>query len=136
MQAPPLAPPPAAAGGVGGGAAAAQRRTVVCGSCGAHSAELEVAMRPSGWMAPAFLVDDVTLQASAVPWAVFRGDPEPSDIRQGGVGNCWLVCALSVLYPLHIRRFRHPSGGACKLRHHGGNGDTRGLISEKTLYPI
>ncbi|KAH8053264.1 calcium-dependent cysteine-type endopeptidase [Aureococcus anophagefferens] len=34
---------------------------------------------------------------SDVPWAVFRGDPRADDIRQGGVGNCWLVCALSVL---------------------------------------
>jgi hypothetical protein len=80
-------------GGSGGGGSnvAAQQRTLACQSCGAHSAELEVAMRPSHWMHPSFLVDDVTMQTSTVPWVVFRGQPEPEDIRQGGVGNCWLV---------------------------------------------
>jgi len=84
-------------GGSGGGDGgtstnvAAQQRTLACQSCGAHSAELEVAMRPSHWMHPSFLVDDVTMQTSTVPWVVFRGQPEPEDIRQGGVGNCWLV---------------------------------------------
>ena len=41
-----------------------------------------------------------TLDASLttqVPWVVFRGDPRPDDIFQGGVGNCWLVCAMSCL---------------------------------------
>lgn len=81
-------------------------RTLSCSSCGTASPEIEVAMRPSGWMKPAFLRDDISLQASTVPWVVFREDPRPDDIRQGGVGNCWFVCALSVIAekPAHIRR--------------------------------
>ena len=81
-------------------------RTIACGSCGAVSSELEVAMRPSGWMRPAFLRDDLTMMASTTPWVVFREQPRPDDIRQGGVGNCWFVCALSVLAqrPELIRR--------------------------------
>ena len=72
-------------------------RTIACATCGAVSSELEVAMRPSGWMRPAFLRDDLTMMASTTPWVVFREQPRPDDIRQGGVGNCWFVCALSIL---------------------------------------
>ena len=72
-------------------------RTVRCVACGTPSALIEVALRPSGWQRPAALRDDLTMQFSTVPWEVFRGEPRPDDIRQGGVGNCWLVCALSVL---------------------------------------
>ena len=72
-------------------------RTLGCAACGAQSALVEVALRPKGWLRPADLRDDITMQTSTVPWAVFRGEPRADDIRQGGVGNCWLVCALSVL---------------------------------------
>ena len=70
---------------------------VKCGTCGRQHPLLEVALRPCDWLRPPDLRDDVTMLTSDVPWAVFRGDPRADDIRQGGVGNCWLVCALSVL---------------------------------------
>ena len=54
-------------------------------------------MRPSAWLRPGDLRDDVTGLTSDVPWEVFRGEPRADDIRQGGVGNCWYVCALSIL---------------------------------------
>ena len=67
-------------------------------------------MRPTSWRRPLNgelgIRDDVTLQFSTVPWVVFRGDPRPDDIRQGGVGNCWFVCALSCLaeYPHALKQ--------------------------------
>jgi calpain-15 len=49
----------------------------------------------------------VDLQSrAAVPWVVFRGEPQPEDVKQGSIGNCWLMCAMSVLsaQPQHIRK--------------------------------
>ena len=54
-------------------------------------------MRPSDWLKPTDIRDDITHLPSNVPWEVFRGEPRADDIRQGGVGNCWFVCALSIL---------------------------------------
>ncbi|KAH8049436.1 calcium-dependent cysteine-type endopeptidase [Aureococcus anophagefferens] len=69
---------------------------VKCGTCGRQHPLLEVALRPCDWLRPPDLRDDVTMltsgRAVGVSWR-----PAPDDIRQGGVGNCWLVCALSVL---------------------------------------
>ena len=70
---------------------------VRCAACGREHPVLEVAMRPSAWLRPGDLRDDVTGLTSDVPWEVFRGEPRADDIRQGGVGNCWYVCALSIL---------------------------------------
>jgi len=72
-------------------------RYVACGTCGQEHPLQEVAMRPTDWVRPNGLRDDLTLQTSKVPWQIFRGEPRADDIRQGGVGNCWFVCALSVL---------------------------------------
>lgn len=72
-------------------------REIQCASCGHKQPLLEVGLRPSGWLRPADIRDDRTMQKSTVPWSVFRGDPRPDDSVQGAVGNCWFVCALSVL---------------------------------------
>ncbi|KAH8051317.1 calcium-dependent cysteine-type endopeptidase [Aureococcus anophagefferens] len=69
---------------------------VKCGTCGRQHPLLEVALRPCDWLRPPDLRDDVTMLTPDVPWAVFAAT-SADDIRQGGVGNCWLVCALSVL---------------------------------------
>ena len=101
---------------------APRSRLITCTSCGTASSEIEVAMRPSAWMKPAFLRDDLTMMASTTPWVVFREEPRPDDIRQGGVGNCWFVCALSVLArrPEHIRRImlsdEYNPAGAYRVR--------------------
>lgn len=80
--------------------------TIQCSSCGTAHTRLETALRPSGWRRPHELRDDVTFQYSDVPWVVFRDEPRPEDIRQGTVGNCWLVCALSCLAeePANLQR--------------------------------
>lgn len=82
-----------------------------CARCGLQQPALEVALRPRGWLRPNDIRDDLTMQTSTVPWVIFRGEPRPDDVRQGGLGNCWLVCALSVLAdvsPESLRRcFQH-----------------------------
>ena len=72
-------------------------KLIQCAHCRVECNVLEVALRPSGWGRPNELRDDVTLQFSTVPWAVIRDVARPDDIRQGHVGNCWLVCAMSAL---------------------------------------
>jgi len=81
-------------------------RLIRCGHCGVECNELEVALRPTDWFRPAELRDDVTMQFSTVPWVVIRDEPRPDDIRQGHVGNCWLVCAMSALAedPANVRK--------------------------------
>ena len=75
----------------------AAQQMVRCPKCQSESHALEVALRPTDWMRPRELRDDTTLQFSNVPWMVFRSEPRPDDIRQGHVGNCWFVCAMSAL---------------------------------------
>ena len=70
---------------------------ISCAKCSAQHALLETAMRPTDWQRPTMIRDDVTMQYSTVPWEVFRDEPRADDVRQGIVGNCWLVCALSCL---------------------------------------
>lgn len=50
------------------------------------------------WLRPA----EVARSGSAFdvynqPWCVFRGDPQPGDVRQGALGDCWLLSAIAVL---------------------------------------
>lgn len=59
-----------------------QEAQIVCRHCAAPHHLLETAMRPCGWLRPAQLRDDITLQYSTVPWVVVRDVPRPDDIRQ------------------------------------------------------
>ena len=104
-----------------------QAQTITCTHCGTQSSMVEVATRPTGWERPSRVRDDVTLQFDSVPWVVFRGEPRPDDVRQGGVGNCWLVCAMSCLAetPARLRRclvtqeFTHAGVYQVRLCHGG-----------------
>jgi len=46
------------------------------------------------------------------PWCVFRGQPQPDDAKQGSLGDCWLLSAISVLAdrPELLRKL-FPGGG-------------------------
>ncbi|KAF4707309.1 hypothetical protein FOZ63_024754, partial [Perkinsus olseni] len=52
---------------------------------------------PTQWLRPVDIRDDVTMEIGGTPWEVIRGEPSPDDIRQGALGNCWFVGALSLL---------------------------------------
>ena len=108
----------------------AASQMITCAHCASESSKLETALRPTGWSRPGDLPgirDDVTLQHSSVPWVVIRDEPRPDDIRQGHVGNCWFVCAMSALAeePANIRRIllttEHTHAGVyqVKLCHNG-----------------
>ena len=54
--------------------------------------------KPSLWLRPADVRDDVTTQyGSGAPWKLIRDSVRADDVRQGAVGNCWFVGALSIL---------------------------------------
>ncbi|KAJ8601962.1 hypothetical protein CTAYLR_004457 [Chrysophaeum taylorii] len=83
-----------------------QLSEIACGTCGRRQPLLEVGLRPSRWLRPVDIRDDLTMQTSTVPWTLFRDEPRPDDLRQGGLGNCWFVCALSVLAEVSPERLR------------------------------
>ena len=54
--------------------------------------------KPSQWLRPSGIRDDITAQYGAgAPWKLIRDRVLPEDVRQGAVGNCWFVGALSIM---------------------------------------
>ena len=54
--------------------------------------------QPVVWLRPANIRDDITAQYGAgSPWKLIRDSVRSDDVRQGAVGNCWFLGALSIL---------------------------------------
>lgn len=54
--------------------------------------------KPAMWLRPSDIRDEVTATyGSGAPWKLFRDDPRPDDVKQGAVGNCWFLGALSIM---------------------------------------
>ncbi|CAK8686231.1 unnamed protein product [Clavelina lepadiformis] len=45
------------------------------------------------WLRPS----EIKADEHSSPWKVFQDNPQPSDIKQGILGNCWFLSGLSVL---------------------------------------
>eukprot|EP00929_Paragymnodinium_shiwhaense_P087171 TRINITY_DN47452_c0_g1_i1.p1 TRINITY_DN47452_c0_g1~~TRINITY_DN47452_c0_g1_i1.p1 ORF type:complete len:611 (+),score=95.94 TRINITY_DN47452_c0_g1_i1:830-2662(+) len=59
-----------------------------------------------------YMRDAISQTTIGQPWKLFRGDPQPEDVIQGGLGNCWFAGALSVVarMPGFVKRlFKTPS---------------------------
>ncbi|KAF4736506.1 hypothetical protein FOZ62_024721, partial [Perkinsus olseni] len=72
-------------------------KKLVCSRCKAEAGFVVLQARPTQWLRPVDIRDDVTMEIGGTPWEVIRGEPSPDDIRQGALGNCWFVGALSLL---------------------------------------
>ena len=69
-----------------------------CGYCKGQFPLGLLESKPSQWLRPTGVRDDVTIQYGAgAPWQLIRDFVRPDDVRQGAVGNCWFVGALSIL---------------------------------------
>lgn len=73
------------------------RAPLVCASCKSPAPRIAVQARPMQWLRPRDIRDDVTMQIGGAAWTVFREEPRSDDVRQGALGNCWFVGALSVV---------------------------------------
>jgi len=72
------------------------RAPMVCKGCNKPATRINAESRPTQWLRPRDIRDDVTLQIGGTPWVIFREEPRSDDVRQGALGNCWFVGALSV----------------------------------------
>jgi calpain-15 len=80
----------------GGGPGAKQQ--LVCKFCGGKFPLGVIDSRPTQWLRPESIRDDVTAQYGAgAPWKLIRDSVRPDDVRQGAVGNCWFVGAVTIL---------------------------------------
>jgi calpain-15 len=80
------------------GAGVGQEEPLVCKFCQGQFPLGLIDSRPSQWLRPPNIRDDVTVQYGAgAPWKLIRDSVRPDDVRQGAVGNCWFVGALTIL---------------------------------------
>ena len=80
----------------GGGLEAKQQ--LVCKFCQGKFPMGVIDSRPTQWLRPDSIRDDVTVQyGSGAPWKLIRDTVRPDDVRQGAVGNCWFVGAVTIL---------------------------------------
>lgn len=102
---------------------AALRKPLSCKACHEEAPRVQAQARPSQWLRPRDIRDDVTMQMGGTPWTLFREQPRSDDVRQGALGNCWFVAALSIVAenPDLIRRMfigsqEYNANGAYQLR--------------------
>ena len=110
-----------------------------CSSCTSEFPLRLLDCRPSQWLRPDAVRDEVSAQYGAgAPWVVIRDAVRPEDVRQGGVGNCWFLGALSILAHQHPEMVRtlfpldtYPCGahlvGLCK------DGNWRNVVIDDLL---
>ena len=69
-----------------------------CMHCNGEFALGVLEAKPTLWLRPSELRDEVTATyGSGAPWKLFRSDPRADDVKQGAVGNCWFLGALSIM---------------------------------------
>ena len=71
---------------------------LVCRFCQGKFPLRLIDSEPTQWLRPNSVRDDITIQYGAgSPWKIIRDSVRPDDVRQGAVGNCWFVGALTIL---------------------------------------
>lgn len=119
------------------------RPGVSCQSCTAMAPYEYPGMRdPSTLieiMCTHYLRSKATMKTLGQPWKVIRDQPRPEDVQQGGLGNCWMAAALSIvaskpdlIWSLFITREFNPHGAYQMQLFHAG--DWRGILIDD-LFP-